>query len=215
MLNAERWINIAIFSGFVGASAIGGTILDVDGAVNGGQQVSNFPFAVSWTSSVAYNDVSISVRLSDGTGTGFAYLTTALGLGTTDASEITQNNFSYSAPSYPTSAWVPVLTNLDLPPGTYYLVLANFSASALWDNAAPATVFLGDGVSDRHTWDSGGILSVGNYPPGYIWNLYDNDSGNLQIQAAASIPEPPSSGLAILGLTSMLYSLCYKRRPIN
>jgi len=93
-----------------------------------------------------------------------------------------------------------VLSNLSLAPGTYYLVLANFSASALWDNADPATVTLGNGVSDRHTWGSGGILVVGNYPPGYIWGLVDNPGNNLQIQVASSIPEPASSGLAILGL---------------
>jgi hypothetical protein len=96
--------------------------LEVSGPVNGGQAVSNFPFAVSWSSSAGYNDVSILIRLSDGSGTGFAYLTTAIGPGTTNASEIAQTNFAYSTPSYPDSAWIPLFSGINLAPGTYYPV---------------------------------------------------------------------------------------------
>jgi hypothetical protein len=176
------------------------TILDVEGTVNGSQAIGNdHPFAVSWSSSVAYSGVSISVLLSDGTGTGFAYLTSALGPGTTTTSQIADVNFSYSAPSYPGSAWVPLFSDLTLAPGTYYLTLAGpFSAGASWDNAFPPTVTLGSGVSNLNTW-SAGTAGPGGYPPDYSYTLYDNSSGNLQIQVIAT-PEPSSLGLIGIGL---------------
>src|ERR1700678_390910 len=122
--------------------AIGGTVVDVTGPSGNFATVSNFPDGVSWTSSVGYNDVSISAELFDfgGAITADAILTTALGSGTTVASQVAETEFSINS-----SGLVLIFSGLNLSPGTYYLTLANFSGEVGWTYSSSDTSTLGAG----------------------------------------------------------------------
>jgi hypothetical protein len=118
------------------------TIVSVSGPLVGGfYPLSNSLVAASsWTSARTYSDVDIAALLTGG-GQGVAYLMTQIGPGTTIASEIARNSFSFPSSIAPVS----LFSGLTLPAGTYYLVLAS-SGGGGW----------------RDAYDCGSICS---YPP--------------------------------------------------
>jgi hypothetical protein len=89
--------------------------------------------AVTWTQSVGASNVTIEAWVArpnsevPGTEVGEAYLTNAIGLGTTAASVVAQVSFTTPLVGSPTDlnvvAPVTLFTGLTLSPGTYYLVL--------------------------------------------------------------------------------------------
>ena len=120
------------------------------------------PLASSWSSTLAYSDVSISVMLSNRSPgiLGTAYLTTRIGPGTSMADEVAQSSFIFPQQTQ----LFPLFSNLTLPPNTYYLVLTSSASPLLpppiWVDAytcdptdpsaakcVPPTVTTGPGVS--------------------------------------------------------------------
>lgn len=174
-------------------TVVGGTVVEVTGPSGDFAIVSNFPDAVSWTSSVGYNDLNISAELFDfgGAVTADAYLTTALGFDTTVASQIAETEFSIN-----TNGLIPIFSGLNLTPGTYYLTLANFSGEVGWVDSTSDTTTLGVGVSDVSNWTSGG---GSGYPPGFFWDPWLNGGFQFDVSGTTA-PEPASSTLAILGI---------------
>src|SRR6185436_34801 len=96
-------------------------IVSVDGPTTVGSTVdSTDAWYASWTQTNTYTDVSIAAKLRFGPNNGTAYLTTAIGPGTTVADELA--TLSFTAPA--TSTLFHLFTLPVLGPGTYYLTLA-------------------------------------------------------------------------------------------
>ena len=86
----------------------------------------------SWSSVNAYSDVTVSAELGtfDPTTTGTAYLMNMIGPGTTTANQIATADYTVSSPN---STLIPLFTELDLLPGSYYLVLTGpTNGNAFW-----------------------------------------------------------------------------------
>jgi hypothetical protein len=75
--------------------------------------------AISFTTGQAYSNVSISADVF-GSFSGSAYLMTQIGVGTTVADEIASSPFTSTG-----LAFLTVLQNVSIGPGTYFLVLGN------------------------------------------------------------------------------------------
>lgn len=176
--------------------------------------------AVSWTQAQTYDNVSISVNVdnSPAPGTvagtpGNAYLMTAIGPGTTTASEVASTVFTF--PPSPSSGLTSLFSGLDLPAGTYYLVLGVSSTQNYgtwwWASTAPTTT-LGPGVSGVTDYDAGSAgLDYSFNPnspfvsfPGYFGAL------NLSITGSSPVPEPSSVPVGVLAL-ALLFLLSRQR----
>lgn len=191
------------------SSARADTIASVSGTTINGDplDVSDFLY-VSWTSTTAYQDVTIDATLGIMSGpdpTVTAYLTTAIGPSATAASEVTApTTVSVSGPASPYT----LFTLPTLAAGTYYLVLSGDAGGQQlqWDFAdgtptvttATDTTLNTSGVAD----DFGDGTPNIAYPPGSTFAattdplLFDVFGTPL-----TAVPEPsPFAMLAILAL---------------
>jgi len=173
--------------------------------------------AVSFRTTAAYTNVTISMPLKDessggpiGGTEGTAYLVNAIGAGATAANEaappVTISGLTGSF------AWRTLWSGISLPPGTYYVVLvaaANTtpalspSLSAEGGSAGSMVVTTGVGVSDvgaRVTSAIAPFPPASNFggfnPPSQIFVLVSGDPAS----ASYSTPAPPSWALATLAL---------------
>lgn len=108
-----------VFFALTGIRLSAVTILSVTGGISQ-FGVGIFPtqsVALSFTVNQSYSNVSISPELV-GLFSGTAFLTTQIGAGTTAADEIASGSFAS------TGGFVPVLQNLSIDAGTYFLVLS-------------------------------------------------------------------------------------------
>jgi PEP-CTERM motif len=123
----------------------------------------------SWTQTVATTNTSIAAILdsSDQTRHGMAYLTTAIGPGTTSSSviastEFTPNNIA-DVKNLTVETMLPLFTGLSLSPGTYYLVFQG----PLRDPGLHAYFWCGDSYSDRIVAAG---FTLGNFRGGGQWD---------------------------------------------
>jgi hypothetical protein len=165
---------------------------------------------VSWTSTNAYNNVSISVslgQLSALSDSGIAYLTTQIGNGATAATEIASSTFVFPNPA---GGDLNLFSGLSLGAGTYYLVL--YSTSSIgggWlvsaDPSAQAIVASGAMIGSSGYFYDPGVSVYGDFP--YAPSVpfaptFSNEafvfsvSGNPVSQT--STPEPASICLVLL-----------------
>jgi hypothetical protein len=126
-----------------GSNQFNSNLNDADGAI---PQI----MGAAWSSTTGYSDVTISAELGAAYAsvpfTVSAYLTTAVGPGTTSSSEIASVDLSVSPPAFtPTS--VTVFSNLALPPGTYYLTLASRGSNPIWFGDFSPVATTAEGVS--------------------------------------------------------------------
>ena len=116
----------------MGAGLVQGATIVSTGPVTGPGFRSLFGIAgaVAWSTTSAYQNVSISAWLSGSpavsgltTGPLEAYLTTSIGPGATSATQVASTVINVSLPSA-SSVEVSLFSGLTLAPGTYYLVLS-------------------------------------------------------------------------------------------
>jgi hypothetical protein len=182
------------------------TILSV-----GGPNVNNplgiFPastVAFSFTVGQAYSNVSISADLI-GSFIGTAYLTTQIGPTTTIANQIAASSFT-SAGGF-LGVLQPVLQNISINPGTYFLVLSTAQANppqGLQETNSPVT------TADVEASTNGALLSSSTgaaFAPSDTFSVVNPGAGayapQFNITGTSTTPEPAtwfllSSALALL-----------------
>jgi hypothetical protein len=160
----------------------------------------------SWSQTGTYADVSIWASLTgslDG-GHGTAYLTDALGPGTTAAGHllaISSYSLPPTGPGFGTN--VALFSGLRLGPGTYYLTLWNeclftCQTGGIWDIANPTPAILAAGVSDNGGKISHGINSA--FPPASDFSIDTHFVYTVTGTPAATVPEPSTSLLIALAV---------------
>ncbi len=168
----------------------------------------------SWTQTVDYSNVAISIRGSgvSPAATGSAYLTSGMGPGTTAADQVAFTVFD--APAAP-SSWISLFSGLTLPPNSYYLtIIADPGSEILWDATSDSSVTISRGVGVTLVSPllyHGLILSplggsLAPYPPASSGIGFQN---HLIIDVA-SVPEP-SSVLLLAGGGFVLMVLSRRR----
>jgi hypothetical protein len=183
------------------SGAFADTIVSVTGTANSGYPLgeqNGYIFEASWTTATAYSNVSIAAEVGNYGAEAFdAYLTTTVGPTETAADQIA------SLPDFSPATENEVDTlfsGLDLPPGTYYLVLADNDPN-LFD------VWLGNPGATPAT--AAGVTFDGD---GYATNLPDTNplTSTFTVQQdlglffqvtgdASSLPEPGSLSLNLIG----------------
>lgn len=172
-------------------------------------------FASGFHLDATFTQLSVEILIGSFNGVypaGKAFLTTAIGVGTTPASEIVQTALSYPSISSP-SAYTTVFTGLTLGPGDYYLVLE----SPIQGPTEPLAFFLGDTVTTF-----GGISFLGDfgrvpadaYAP--ATDFVGSDVSNYRIrisgERAVDVPAPDASAL-LAGLAVLLCAGLRSPRP--
>jgi hypothetical protein len=186
-----------------------GTIISTDGQGNDGYKLLNgmFDEGGGWSQTGTYVNVTITVEIDPGTGSGTsgtAYLTTQVGPGTSVAQQIATAPFSATGAKFS-----PVLntlfTGLTLGPGNYYLVLS--SATGLgWEIATGFITPVADaGVSDILNADTSGN-PLAAYPP---TSIFGNTTGNLVEFTAIGTAVPEPSPMALIFSALVLIALVY------
>jgi hypothetical protein len=188
------------------------TILQVSGPNNffaeAENQVGNYSLGVvSWNQAIGYDGVSISFQGTgiSSTATGTAYLMTSMGPGTTIADQVATTAFS-ELPGE--SSTISLFSGLDLPAGSYYLmILADPSSQLEWDaaNYPDANTTLGQGVSLTFPAADGKILAgltpYAPYPPATDFLVGFQDDLLVDVSSA---PEPGIlSMLVVCGLAGL------------
>jgi hypothetical protein len=160
---------------------------------------------VSWSQGSEYTSVTISAQLEalgGTTQTGEAYLTTALGTGTTTNDEVASVAFSFPA----SQSYVTLFSGLDLPAGTYYLSLVDTSSSggAGWIVSKSPTVQSGNGDSFYQEYLF--ATPPATYFPSTAVTVANDTPPNFSV-TGTEVPEP-SAGLcfALSGGLLLLFS---------
>ncbi|HWA24148.1 MAG TPA: hypothetical protein VG734_00635 [Lacunisphaera sp.] len=182
------------------AIAPANTVVSTDGNFDGWIVLyAGQAFGVSWTQSVAYENVSISANLTAfgrSSETGRAFLTTSLGPGTTVANQVA--NASFTFPSVEND--VVLFSGLNLSAGQYFLSLVGNSPNwgSGWITSFPPTV----------ETDAAATLgsSYGFSSPGLSFlpasGVYDG--GSVPNFSVTGTPVPDSATTAVLAACSLL-----------
>lgn len=160
-------------------------------------------FAVSWTQSTELTNVSISAELSglgSATETGRAFLTTALGLGTTMADQVAFQAFTFPS----TESSITLFSGLDLPAGTYYLSVVGDSPSygSGWISSTAPTIQTGPGDAFANNY---GFRSPTTpfLPSSDVW-VDSPHSPNYAVTGTSAVPEPAASGLLLFAFPFLM-----------
>jgi len=164
--------------------------------------------AQSWTTSIPYQNVSISAEIGgDSSGSITAYLTDLIGPTATVANEIA-SPVTVSSLSQP-HALTLLFSGLSLPAQTYYLVLSGPTGSTqYWISGTTTT--LGSGVTTTTEYCSNNIpgnLCQGDnpaFPPGSTF-FHDTLHMDITVTGDSSVPEPFSWVLVSVGLAGLIW----------
>ncbi|MBM3766601.1 MAG: hypothetical protein FJW32_14525 [Acidobacteria bacterium] len=218
----KKWIfcaviTIAAIDGAVIVQAVGPA--NTYGTLDGGD--SPIALAIGFTLNQTYSNVAITAALYSATGNESltAYVTNAIGIGTTAANNIASPiGFSLGPPSDP-PADLNLFSGLTLSPGTYYFIVkaenVDPQGSAEWagNNALPAV--LGQGVSGLtyyldffpSTFGPAGGFSKASVTGAPIFSITGDAAGG-------DVPEPSTITLvaaAILGLSRKFLAAASRR----
>jgi hypothetical protein len=203
------------------ASAFGGTVTIVQDVFVSGTSGSTGGWqAVTWTQPGSYTNVSIGANLAIAnglsTGTGTAYLVTALGPSATllDSDPITVTG------NPGLNTMTSLFTGLSLGPGTYYLLInptdINAADSLDWDGSGTPTQTLDTGVTQQADRMLSGTVAA---PPYDSANIASSSSvshlfsvtGTPAVGVVSGVPEPGTMGMLALGLGGLGVFLRRKR----
>jgi hypothetical protein len=198
---------------FLGQAAFGSTI--VSSIFTGGSDSgSGGLYAVSWTQTDTYTNVTIDANIAVANGnpseeaTGTAYLMTEIGPGATTAEEVASGPVSVLG-NPGINAMTQIFKSLTLGPGTYYLVIDpsdfNMVDSLDWDKATTPTQSFGAGVSDAMTFVADGTAA--SFVPASSFTSNDSTpifsvTGDLSATPTAA-PEPSTTILLACGLAAL------------
>ena len=220
---ADRLVRLFLLLIALGHASSGGSIVSVSGPLDGGYYaLSNSQVAASsWTSPRTYTGVTIAALLTSSVGQqGMAYLMTQIGPGTTTASEIARDSFSFPSAVSP----VTLFSNLTLLAGTYYLVLASpiaqsgggwrdaYDCGSICSYPTP-TITLDLGVIRNTDFlDAGG--SVDAYAPASGFHVGGGVHGDPFVQySVAAVPEPAIFVIVGSGLLALACMFGWRRKP--
>ncbi len=171
----------------------------------------NDVFCISWSTSDAFSNVSITARMTSFSGmpgSGIAYLTTQIGPGTTVLDQVASAPFIVSAPI---ASDVLLFSGLSLTAGTYYLTLSSPESTTAWLGASNPPMTTAPGVSyngqfgQRHT-------PVDPYPPasGFMpTDVAQGYSSLLFVVSGDAVPEPSTAVTLLVGCGLLI---CRQRR---
>jgi len=193
------------------------TIVSVEGGVNfyssfqSGLPPEPVALEVSWSQTNTYGDVSILADLIGfgSSGSGIAYLTTAVGPGTTAANEAgAPDNFTFSNSQQD----VQLFSGLDLGPGTYYLTLYGSGGWGLAQNPSTRTVTEDPGAALGQPYYSDDLTFPTFIPAADYANIIDC----CLAFAVYGTPVPEPNQLWLIGLAGLAL-VCWKvhRRGIH
>jgi hypothetical protein len=195
-------------------SAFGGTVTIVQDLSGGTSGSTGGWLAVTWTQTGSYNNVSIGANLaiSNGlsTGTGTAYLVTALGPSATPANLLATDSITVSG-NPGVNTMTSLFTGLSLGPGTYYLLVnptdINMPDSLDWDGGGTPAQTLDTGVTQQADRMLSGTVAS---PPYDSANIASTSSVShlfsvtgtpvVGVVGNSGVPEPGTMGLMALGL---------------
>ena len=154
----RRWLPLLTFClllapfVFFPELASANTIVSVAGDINlyssfqAGLPPEPIALEVSWTQTNTYDNVSIFADLNGfgSSGSGIAYLTTAVGPGTTSANQVATPD-SFTFPNTPQD--VELFSGLTLGPGSYYITMYGTGGWGLAQDPSTTTVTLDPGAS--------------------------------------------------------------------
>jgi hypothetical protein len=181
----------------VASFADAATILDVDGSTG---LRHNRAFAASWTQTSLFEEVTITAEVEHlaSAVTATAWLTTAIGAGTTVADQIATAPITSST----------IFSGLTLDAGTYYLVLMLEGSVGLGFDLNP-TVATGAGVSIGSSYD-GPFLTFPPFGPSADFTAVEGQVLYSVSGTDASVPEPAT--LLLLGPAEILVVRAARRR---
>jgi hypothetical protein len=179
--------------------------------------------STSWSQSKAYTGVSITALVDSAilgqTPMADAYLTTAIGPGTTTMDEIARAQFTVPAtlPICSMSscgAMVTLFSGLSLGPGNYFVTMGPDPLSnglVGWFPALNPTVLLDTGVSEGTSFIASAMAS---YPPASAFTVYTmglppiifNVAMNFAVTGTTAIPEPSTSALIAFAVLLLILS---------
>ena len=161
------------------------TVVSVAPGIPGGPAINSAQsLAVTWTSTVAFSNVTISAYVSSQSAAhtaATAYLTTRAGAGATTASLVAFANVTLPTGNY--APEVQLFSGLSLPPGTYYLILATADTSGdeSWSNGdlptpavtAPGVTFNGTDIGNpvNSAYPPASSFGAGYEPPGLAFDV--------------------------------------------
>lgn len=193
----------------------------------------NNPFAISWSQSDTWTNVSISMtflnscaefvfNFCNGTSavSGEAYLTNAIGPGTTAANQIAFTTLNTSGIVFPT---LFPFSNLTLGPDTYYLIFLQRTPSGFfWAGSGfPYQLTAALGVTPGPAYLGNTSYPLLGYPPASDFFTYPLDSagaplfsitGDRASENPAPVPEPTSLLFMGTGLSLITQALRRRRR---
>jgi uncharacterized protein (TIGR03437 family) len=164
----------------------GENIVALNGNSLQAEPFAGLPLGTSWSSKVAYSNVTITALLGNfqrTTYSGTAWLLSKIGTGSDPSSVIATAPFTVSVVGSDIYSYVTLFSNLQLPAGTFYLILntpTGLSDSASWRAiSSGGTIESGTDVSYGGTW--AGSSPLNSFPPagsfggpfqqGFIFNV--------------------------------------------
>jgi len=185
--------------------------VDFPGLASSPNQFGSYTYMfASWTQTIAYDNVSISMSGNgvSSPASGTVYLTTSSGPGTTVADEISRRTIS--VPVGPSST-IALFSGLRLLPATYYVMLfADQGSEIAWSATNSPTTTLGPGVSLTNLL-VGGIAVVSPpfapYAPATPTVLGFQNNVLLDV---TSIPEPSTSSMLVLAALTLLARVLWR-----
>ena len=163
--------------------------------------------AISFTTTSLFTDVTISALLysstgDPGTGSATVYLTDSIGAGTTTANEIARATLTDLPVLFSTSTPEVVFTGLTLPAGTYYVIEASDTGSAVgadWgepefpvETTAPGVTIHTDLIAS----------SFASYSPASAFAADTGDGFAFSI-TGSPVPEPSTWAMMMLGFAGL------------
>jgi hypothetical protein len=212
-MSLNRIWSLIVTSIVTSALAWASPILQVQGPLAFSSTIDPLQYlAISWTQTSSFTGVSVSATLR-GTGLGNAYLMTAIGPGTTSASQVATAPIVF--PDSPTD--LALFSDLSLDPGTYYLLLTGNTSgqTSAWSDTSNPTITTGFGVTRQVGINYTDQVNPPAYAPDavYIYYPYDNSGYALVNISGTAIPEPSFGALIGIALGMVVWR--FRTHPLH